>query len=482
MGSNIVRERVAIVFITAAVVFSGVFGVATVIAFNHAKAVGTNGGAVGIATDTTGTDATGDAAGASTPGAGAAGPSGGGSTSKRTGGGSTASASRSSLATSQAESGVTKDKISVQGIFDETGAVDSSVERDTVRAYFNKVNAAGGVNGRRLELLDCDSRYDTTAATQCANSAISNKVLAVVGWTAPKGEDDQVQRLNQAGIPIIGGLGTPHEFTSPLSFPVSASFTRSGVGLAQRASELGIKHPAIVVLSDVPWISVVQKALVDALHARGIYETHVDNASGTQGSYDQDVLQMEHQDDTGHGCANPQPQPCPDAVIAALDPFSYSRLFKSMNNANWHPTILAGGLDKGTSQQDYTGQIQNANSLVPFLSPYDNADNPTVHDYLSTVKTYFPSQYNALDIYTQISWTSAMVFVEAVKRAGNNLNRQSLVDALNSIQNFDTGWSVPLTYGPGTHDPNHCFRWMKHDNKPPDQGGTWHTVSDYKCL
>ncbi|MDQ6747007.1 MAG: ABC transporter substrate-binding protein, partial [Candidatus Dormibacteraeota bacterium] len=303
-------------------------------------------------------------------------------------------------------------------------------------------------------------------------------------WTAPKGENDQVKRLNGAGIPIVGGLGTPDEFDSPLSFPVSASFKRSGVATAQRALELGIKRPAIVVLSDVPWISVVRKALTDALHERGIYETHIDDASGTQGSYDQDVLQMEHQNDANPSkpCANPSPKPCPDAVIAALDPFSYSRLFSSMNNASWHPTILAGGLDKGTAQNDYKGQIENANSLIPFTSPYDNPDNPTVHDYLSTVKNYFPSQFNALDVYTQISWTSAMVFVEAVKRAGPNLNRQSLVDALNSIQNFDTGWSTPLSYAPGNHDPNHCFRWMKHDGTAPDKGGTWHSVSPFTCL
>src|SRR5581483_72667 len=55
------------------------------------------------------------------------------------------------------DEGVTSDFITVGGIFDETGPVDATVERDVVRSYFNAVNAAGGVKGRKLRLLDCDS-------------------------------------------------------------------------------------------------------------------------------------------------------------------------------------------------------------------------------------------------------------------------------------------------------------------------------------
>src|SRR2546429_7019296 len=56
---------------------------------------------------------------------------------------------------STAGEGVSKGVITVGGIYDETGPVDSTVERDAVRAYFNKVNDAGGVNGYKLRLIDC---------------------------------------------------------------------------------------------------------------------------------------------------------------------------------------------------------------------------------------------------------------------------------------------------------------------------------------
>jgi hypothetical protein len=80
-----------------------------------------------------------------------------------------------------------------------------------------------------------------------------------------------------------------------------------------------------------------------------------------------------------------------------------------------------------------------------------------------------------LDIYTQHSWTAAMVFVEAVRKAGANLTRASLISALNSIQGFGTGWSQPISYGSGLHDPNRCFRFMAY------QDG-WKNTSDWNCL
>jgi hypothetical protein len=299
---------------------------------------------------------------------------------------------------------------------------------------------------------------------------VSAHVLSVVGWTAPKGENEEVKFLaQQQQIPIIGGLGTPEEFNYPLSYPVSTSFTRAGPGLASELSLNGFKHPSIVYINDVPWIQPVLQSILDALHAQGIHEASVEPAASTD------------QDYTGH-VSNLQ-QNSPDSLIAALDPFSYARLFSAMNRVGWHPPVIGAGLDKGNQQHAYSTQLEKAQSLVPFLSPYDHQSNPTVVDYLNSVQRYYPNQVPALDIYTQIAWSAAQVFVEAVKRAGANLTRATLVQALNSIQNFDTGWSRPISYSASTpHDPNRCFTFVKHDPQTYDAGGTWHTYTDWKCF
>jgi ABC-type branched-subunit amino acid transport system substrate-binding protein len=346
------------------------------------------------------------------------------------------------------------------------------------------VTAAGGVNGRKLVLTYCDSQYDNVQTHNCSNEMVSAKVLAVVGWTAPKGENNEVKFLAQdQGIPIVGGLGTPDEYAYPLSYPVSTPFTRTGTALGAQVAAAGIKHPAIITLTDVPWIAPVRQKLVDALHANGVQETHIEDATATDPDYTGHVGNLMHSSDRGPCAANAPGGACPDGLIAALDPFSYSRLFQAMNRSTWHPPVVAGGLDKGNQQDRYAGQIEGSRSLVPFLSPYDHPSNATVTDYLGAVQHYYPNQVPALDVYTQISWTSAQVFVEAVKRAGANLTRKTLVDALNTIQNFDTGWSKPISYSAGgSHDPNHCVVFMQHDNKSSQSGGTWHQYTDWQCF
>jgi branched-chain amino acid transport system substrate-binding protein len=490
------RERVAVAFITLSIAASLGLGYYVVQDYNSRGTTQTAAANDTTPPDTTTADASPTAA--ADPGAQATNQPGS-STTTVVGGGQVTGGAKSApktIANTQAGSGVSGDKILVGGFFDMTGPVDSSVERDTVRAYFAKVNAAGGINGRQLVFVDCDSQYDAVQTHSCSNEMVADKVLALVGVTAPKGENEEVSFITQKqGIPWIGGLGTPEEYKYALAYPVSPSFSFSGNGLAgefvadQKSLPYGsgsqFKHPAIVYINDVSWIQPVLQAILDALHKVGVTETHVEGAGATNPDYSGQVANLEQQGDGPGGCPSNHAGPCPDSLIAALDPFSYARLFQAMDRVGWHPPVIGGGLDKGNQQSAYADQLLKAQSLVPFLSPLDpaNANNPTIKDYYGSVKRYYQNQFSALDVYTQISWTAAMVFVDAANRAGKDLTRATLVDALNNTKNFDTGWSTKITYSAGNgHDPNHCYWFVQHDAQTADQGGTWRTTSPLTCF
>jgi ABC-type branched-subunit amino acid transport system substrate-binding protein len=246
------RERIAVSLLGAALVVGAVLGVMTVRSFTQP------------ATDLVTT--TGSVAGAQANAAPAEMPGAPGSTG---GGGS---------------GGVSGGTVTIGGFFDITGPVDSSVERDTVRAYMQAVNASGGINGRQVQYVWCDSKYDASSAHSCAQYLISQNVLAVVGLTAPLGENNEIKTLTGAGIPVIGGLGTPAEYQDPLSFPVSADFYRYGTAIADEARSLGVHHPAVVVLGDVPWVHPVEANLLNRLAADGIGYTDVEEVSAATSS------------------------------------------------------------------------------------------------------------------------------------------------------------------------------------------------------
>jgi len=67
------------------------------------------------------------------------------------------------------------------------------------------------------------------------------------------------------------------------------------------------------------------------------------------------------------------------------------------------------------------------------------------------------------------------LFISEVRTASDY--RGSLIQQLNALRGFNTGWSTPLSYGPGAHDPNRCFTYTV-DNAP---NGTWHTMTGWIC-
>src|SRR5207244_12112655 len=127
---------------------------------------------------------------------------------------------------------------------------------------------------------------------------------------------NEIATLTHSGIPVIGGLGTPAEFQDPLAYPVSASFYRYGTAIADEARSLGVKHPAVVVLGDVPWVHPVEANLLNRLAADGLGHTDVEGVSATQANYTATVFNLQH---AHHGPSRGGAQPnfqCPPAPHA----------------------------------------------------------------------------------------------------------------------------------------------------------------------
>jgi branched-chain amino acid transport system substrate-binding protein len=457
------RERVAIVIITLSMVAS--FGLGAALAYQAfvprpvATVIGTGPGetaqAPSTSTDTSTPSAAATEGGTATSGAPETSRGTTGHVAPARSGGGTAVGP---VATPGVSGGV----ITIGGIFDETGPIDATIERDIVRAYFNSVNARGGVNGYRLRLLDCDSAYDPSRAHQCSQQLIDSGVLAVVGWLSVNGEQPEAAYLAQQGVPIIGGVGVPAEFQSPLSFPTFAALSSFGTAMGTHAKDLGYRAPGVVVLN-ANFIAPVEKAILDALHRQGIQEKSVDHVDATKPDYTDVVVKMRSEG--------------ADSVISGMDPFSYARLFQALARQNWHPPLAGMGLNKKSVEPQYGTAVYDAQSLTPLLDPDEHMDNPAIAEIYTALRTYYPSQTSQLDVFSEAQWVAAKVFVEAIRRIGAApVTRQSLVASLNTFSAWDTGLTVPFTYRPGNHDPNRCFQWLV------NQQGKWHTYSGWTCF
>ncbi|MEU9475568.1 ABC transporter substrate-binding protein [Streptomyces sp. NPDC048191] len=106
-------------------------------------------------------------------------------------------------------------------------------------AYAKWVNAHGGINGRRLQVLTCNDHNDSVGAAKCARYAADENVVAVVG-SYSQFTDSYSAPLEGAGIPYIGGYGvTNDEFTGQMSYPVNGGQPALLAGLGKALTTCG---------------------------------------------------------------------------------------------------------------------------------------------------------------------------------------------------------------------------------------------------
>lgn len=109
----------------------------------------------------------------------------------------------------------------------------------------DEVNAAGGIDGRPLELLVCNDELDPSIATGCVQTAVQEGAVALVGGLSVF-EAPLVPLLEAEGIAWVANT-LADVSASPNLFPVGADGVTAFVGIGAASILRGCESPAIVV-------------------------------------------------------------------------------------------------------------------------------------------------------------------------------------------------------------------------------------------
>lgn len=91
------------------------------------------------------------------------------------------------------------------------------------KAAVDAINAAGGIKGRPIKVINCDEGAGQNASEACAREAVQDKALALVGDSSAFGDTD-LPIVTAAGIPLIGPIpNSTAELSNPLSFPLTSN-------------------------------------------------------------------------------------------------------------------------------------------------------------------------------------------------------------------------------------------------------------------
>ncbi|MEP6825026.1 MAG: ABC transporter substrate-binding protein, partial [Ramlibacter sp.] len=137
-----------------------------------------------------------------------------------------------------------------------TGAVASGVKETTdgAKLYFDTVNARGGVNGQKIELLSLDDKFDPKLAGENARKLIEEQnVVAMFLTRGTPHTQAIIPHLDKHGVPLVGpssGAMVLHQPVSRYVFNVRATYQREAEKAITYLASIGITRIAVVLADD----------------------------------------------------------------------------------------------------------------------------------------------------------------------------------------------------------------------------------------
>ena len=322
--------------------------------------------------------------------------------------------------------GVTPTEILIGQVADFSGPLAGNVKEGTevVRAYFDSVNKAGGIHGRKLTLISMDDGYDPKKTVALAKTLIESKgVLALILGRGTSNAEALMPVLAQERVPMVGFAGGSVAMHTP---------------------------PNRYLFNLRPPYRIEAQRAAEQLAAQGIFSiaaVYTDDAFGKDAMAGFDVVAQKNRMQLTDSIALPRGSvdvgPAiakivasnPQAVIAVCVVKPCAALRKGLQAAGYLGTFLTLS---NTSSAVFVQELGTAARGVIVTQVFPS---PDMHAFaVSSDFQRFATEYNLSKSYTAMEgYVYARVLVEALKRAGPGVTRESLTETLQSSKKFDLG-------------------------------------------
>jgi ABC-type branched-subunit amino acid transport system substrate-binding protein len=360
------------------------------------------------------------------------------------------SATAASAVSSSTQPGVTATQIRVSGVASTTNVLSApwGTSFDGVKAYFDMVNASGGLYGRKLTMVQEHDDQLTKNGDEVTAALAQDNVFALLPVVNPVQFSGRDQVVSE-NVPTFGWAVTPNWNGAPNLF---GSTVGTGGGyvdsttptplmpfLAQqlKAKKIGLLSYSLTASSS----DVIQQEFKKWPSAKVVF-SDASLSLGDFGAFPTDVAKMK---DAGV-----------DLVISAFDTNSTLQLAKEMKKQGLDaPQILVSGYDHpfmAANGTYYNGSM----AYIAYAPQETRAPQPAgLKQYLQWTK----KGHYAQTTYSMIGWVNAATLVAGLKAAGPNFTRQSVIDAINKMTAFTADGMMPPVDWTTAHDkasPNLC--------------------------
>ena len=356
----------------------------------------------------------------------------------------------------------TKSTIPTSAFSDHTGITSTSVSVGNVstllagifegaavgtEAYADYVNSQGGINGRKIIVDSSDDHYSGAPNKQQTQADVQKDFGMVGGFSLFDNFGGAVLEANPQvpNVTVSLDLATAELPNSFSPAPAVNGWILGPLVYFLKKFPSDVRHTGALIADEPSATSkwTAEEAAMEHLGYKVVYDPTFDI---TTTEFNQYVINMKNA-----GVKILFLEQMPEDYAAAV--------VKALNQQDFHPVLVLGGStysEELVSNSGGAAAIDGAymeQDAALYLGE-DSSGIPAVNTFLTWVQRASPGFH--ADLYTLYGWLSAELFSQALKVAGPDPSRGSVLGALRNVTSFSGGY-LTGTADPAAKTPTNCY-------------------------
>ena len=330
-------------------------------------------------------------------------------------------------------------------------------------AYMKMINDQGGVNGRKIDLIQYDDAYSPPKTVEQVRKLVEgDEVLLtfqIIG-TAPNAA--VLKYLNGKKVPQLVAATGASKFTDPKNFPWTMGFNPSYFVEGRIYGQYILKeHPdarvGVLYQNDdlgKDYLNGLKAGLGDKAAKMIVTEVSYEL---TEPTIDSQILKIK---DSGT-----------DLFFSATTPKQAAQAIKKIAELGWHPLQIVDINANSVGAVLKPAGLDAAKGIVSVgyvKDPSEPAkDDPGMQRYLDFMQKYYPDgdKTSSLNVYGYIT---AQLLVQVLKQCGDDLTRENVLKQAAGLHNVELDLLLPgisVSTSPTDYRVNKQLQMVKFDGE-----------------
>ena len=362
--------------------------------------------------------------------------------------------------------GATDTEIKIGNIMPYSGPASAyATIGKTEAAYFNKINAEGGINGRKIDFISYDDAYSPPKTVEQARKLVeSDEVLLIFNPLGTPGNTAIQKYMNAKKVPQLFVSTGAAKWNDPKNFPWTMGWQPNYQTEARiYASYILKNHPGktigVLYQNDdfgKDYLTGLREGLGEQASKLIVIETSYETSTPT---VDSQVVQIKG--------ANP------DIFVNITTPKFAAQAIKKIAELNWTPihfltnvSVSIGGVMKPAGFENDQGILSTAYLKDPKDPDWKN--DPAMKEWRTFMTKWYP-EGDQDDVSTVFAYGVAKGLEQVLRQCGDDLTRENVMRQAANL-NFEIGIYLPgmrIKTGPTDFAPLEQLQMMRF------KGETW---------